>query len=42
VLITSTAPPTGVPVTVRGVARPGQVSYCQQGTPLQAETIEPR
>jgi len=42
VLITRIVPPTGVPVTVHGIARPDRVSYCQQGTPLQAEKIEPR
>jgi hypothetical protein len=42
VLVTATTPPTGVPVTVYGTARPDQVSYCQQGTVLAVSRIERR
>ena len=41
-VIARTTPPIGVPVTVRGTTQPGMVSYCQQGTPLQATQIERR
>jgi hypothetical protein len=42
VLVTATTPPTGVPVTVYGTARPDQASYCQQGTVLAVSRIERR
>lgn len=41
-LIAATPPPVGVPVTVHGVTKPDQVSYCQQGTPLQVSQVERR